>query len=898
MKIRGIDIENFRKFRKPIRIGGFSDGVNLLCEANEFGKSTILAAIRGLIFEKHRSKADPIRRMLTAGSSTAPTIVMDFEIDGGLYRIEKRFWHSPYARLSLPDGSKFESDAAEDKLANILGFTEPKKGGSDRATMEMWGVLWVEQRESVEHPHLLENARGTIQSCLEDEVGTLAGGARGQTIIVRAKDDLSRLRDGNGRPRDRYAQVIEGLQQLPERIAHLRALRIQLIDDVDALRGVERDILTAQSVNPEQENADIEEAKRRRAEAQRFADGLRDADHRVELANGALTHAKATVQVRHGLATRAVDASLDILKLDQILADAFTHEHEEAAAEGILATEVAALEKGLPELERTVHHASALRACAVAKARLTLFEGVLKHLQMLQSKTDQLTGKSLALKVTGAGLAALRKAEALLASAQSALNAQATAVELEFDQGHERYVQLDGERLKTPIQFLSIVDDAIIEIKGVGRIAIRPAVRDRAVLVDKLHRAEKAFTTLLAEFDCVDMATAETRLSQRTELEAQASLAQREMVQTGKSLNEKIGVPAELASLIEREAAQLLANLESLGVALERLPDVASAESYLELQKRQLNDQTTAVFSKRSDAAGPRARLDAAKTKVAEVRHALDVARTKENQHKLALEMAERETSEAVLISRLAAAELEVTTAVESAQRHRQQSSGDTVDGMEARLDRLNRKREERLTNLSSLRTRQAALRAAISAREGEGVDEELALAEREKELLSIENVQLEQEIGVLELLLCVILDEERKARERYMKPVVRRIEPYLRQLFPGAGIQVDDDFRITGITRGELSVTEDFGRLSDGTQEQIAILTRLAFADMLIDRGKPAMVVLDDGLVYSDPERMARMFDIITHAARKTQMLIMSCRSELFQDLGGTRLRVEERTA
>ena len=102
----------------------------------------------------------------------------------------------------------------------------------------------------------------------------------------------------------------------------------------------------------------------------------------------------------------AVDASLDILKLDQILADAFTHEHEEAAAEGILATEVAALEKGLPELERTVHHASALRDCAVAKARLTLFEGVLKHLQMLQSRTDQLAGKSLALKVTGAGLAA------------------------------------------------------------------------------------------------------------------------------------------------------------------------------------------------------------------------------------------------------------------------------------------------------------------------------------------------------------------------------------------------------------------------------------------------------------------------------------------------------------
>jgi hypothetical protein len=896
MKIRGIEIDNFRKFRKPIRIGGFSDGVNLLCEPNEFGKSTILAAIRGLIFEKHRSKAEPIRHMLTAGSSTAPIIAMDFEIEGRQNRIEKRFWHNPYARLSLADGSQFESDAAEDKLASILGFTEPKKGGSDRATMEMWGVLWVEQRESVEHPQLLENARGTIQSCLEEEVGTLAGGARGQTIIARVKDDLARFRDGNGRPRDRYAEIIEGLEQLPETISDLSALRAQLIDDIEALRGVEREIASAQSVDPQREIADIDEAKRRRAEAQRFADELRAADHRIELANAAHTQAKTAIEVRQGLALRVADASLDIAKLDQILADALDHERHEAATEQALVAEIVVLEKGLPDLERKVTRAKALQACAGEKARLGHYDQVLKQLRLLQSRVDQLAGKALALKATGPLLGKLRKAEAAFAGAQSALNAQATAVEIELNQGRERDVQLNGEALASPSHSLSIVEPLVMQIKGVGRISIRPAVLDRTVLVDKVHRAEKALKSLLDESDCPDVATAEMRLSQRTELETQASLAQREMEQIAKSLNEEIQGPDDLASLIERETAKMLVNLQTLDLSIDDLPNLQLAEEQFDAQKRLLDDQASAVILKRADAAGPRARLDAARTKVAETRQMLDTARTKENQHKQALATAERETGEAMLARQLAAAELETTTALQSAQRLRQQASGDTVEGMEARFDRLTRKREERLTNLSNLRTRQAALRAAISTREGEGVDEELALAEREKELLSIEKAQAEQEIGVLELLLSILLDEEHKAKERYMKPVVRRIEPYLRQLFPGAGIQVDEEFRITGITRGELPVPEDFSRLSDGTQEQIAILTRLAFADMLTDRGKPAMIVLDDALVYSDPERMARMFDIITHAARKTQMLIMSCRSELFQDLGGTRLRVEEK--
>ena len=67
------------------------------------------------------------------------------------------------------------------------------------------------------------------------------------------------------------------------------------------------------------------------------------------------------------------------------------------------------------------------------------------------------------------------------------------------------------------------------------------------------------------------------------------------------------------------------------------------------------------------------------------------------------------------------------------------------------------------------------------------------------------------------------------------------------------------------------------------GTQEQIAVLVRLAFAEMLAEQGHPATVVLDDALVFSDDQRMNRMFDILSMAGAKVQVLIFTCREQLF---------------
>jgi uncharacterized protein YhaN len=190
------------------------------------------------------------------------------------------------------------------------------------------------------------------------------------------------------------------------------------------------------------------------------------------------------------------------------------------------------------------------------------------------------------------------------------------------------------------------------------------------------------------------------------------------------------------------------------------------------------------------------------------------------------------------------------------------------------------------------LEQRVAVLKNQIEREEGGGIEEQTLAAQHAVEQLDRQVARYKHEIDVLEFLLATLEEAERAAKERYMAPVVKRVTPYLQMLFPGAAIHCDDQFQITGIIR-ELQQTEHFSGLSVGTQEQIAVLTRLAFADMLLQRGRPATIILDDALVYSDPERMEKMFDLLTEAATRTQILILTCRGEIFTRLGGNRLRI-----
>ena len=158
----------------------------------------------------------------------------------------------------------------------------------------------------------------------------------------------------------------------------------------------------------------------------------------------------------------------------------------------------------------------------------------------------------------------------------------------------------------------------------------------------------------------------------------------------------------------------------------------------------------------------------------------------------------------------------------------------ETLPQLAARIERLEKAIRDRREKRANLEVKIASLKSRVEMAEGAGLDEAIEGKNRELELRTEECARHQRDVQVLDLLLSTLRTAEQEAKERYLSPVLNRVQPYLRLLFPGADVQIDENLHIVGIVR-EPGYEEAFHRLSMGTQEQIAVLVRLAFAEMLV---------------------------------------------------------------
>ena len=75
-----------------------------------------------------------------------------------------------------------------------------------------------------------------------------------------------------------------------------------------------------------------------------------------------------------------------------------------------------------------------------------------------------------------------------------------------------------------------------------------------------------------------------------------------------------------------------------------------------------------------------------------------------------------------------------------------------------------------------------------------------------------------------------------------------------------------------------------------------MAVLVRLAMGVMLAEKGSPVPIILDDALVYCDDDRIQRMFDALSRAGKRQQIIVLTCRLRSFGSLGGRTLRLSHR--
>jgi uncharacterized protein YhaN len=185
-----------------------------------------------------------------------------------------------------------------------------------------------------------------------------------------------------------------------------------------------------------------------------------------------------------------------------------------------------------------------------------------------------------------------------------------------------------------------------------------------------------------------------------------------------------------------------------------------------------------------------------------------------------------------------------------------------------------------------------ANLEGQVQSAGGDGLGEKVAALESQLAQAEAEVRRYEKRVAVARLLAETIAQALDESRERFYAPVLRNLKPFISDLFPGAALTLGDGFQVSGLLRDGAG-PEDFTQLSDGTQEQIAVLVRLAMGALLADRGSPVPIILDDALVFSDDDRIERMFDALMRAGRKQQIIVLTCRSRTFATLGARNLTI-----
>ena len=452
-------------------------------------------------------------------------------------------------------------------------------------------------------------------------------------------------------------------------------------------------------------------------------------------------------------------------------------------------------------------------------------------------------------------------------------------------------IEVDGERLTADRLSVQAVEPVAITVPDRGRITVEPAIRDRDALLRQQRDATTALKEVLEGAGAKSVADADDQYARRQKLLGDADLARQEVELYAPATSDYEAGARALADYIGGLRQVLKREMNELD--LQDLPARQEAETALRKTQEQADETRSALATARAALSGPENILGGLQTEIGTLQGRYDESKERLEKLRGQVAKAEEDRSDgelqsAIEAARAALSEQETVIAGLAAQR-----TDETLPQLKARTGRLERALEDRRDKRAKLKERIAGLKSHVQAAEGAGLDEAIEEKARELELTEEEKGRQDREVQVLGLLLSTLRGAEQEAKEQYLSPVLRRVQPYLQLLFPGAEIRIDENLHITGVVR-EAGYEEAFNHLSMGTQEQIAVLVRLAFAEMLVEQGYPAAVVLDDALVFSDDRRMGRIFDILNMAAGNVQVIVFTCREQLFEGLGGRQLSLE----
>ena len=875
MKLRKLELTNVRRFGgKQAKLGPFGDGLTTITAENEAGKSTFFDALHALLFIAHGSASQEVKS-LQPYSGGGVSIAAEIEIDDKDYRIEKTYLAQKSAKvIDLTTGGiiKQQGDAEAWIEENV-----------NRANKGPAGLLWVRQGATHVDPEGKDKDAGNVatrrdlMSSVRGQIDAVTGGRRMDKIVERCRKDLDAIatKTLKAKAGSAWKQVEDQVEALAERRRILQAdvsLLAQALEKKRRTKARLRDLEDAEK--KEARVRQIKQAKDALDQANQHAQRVSDADkvHRLLIADTErlvrqIKDIKDAQAQRKELTNQVAKQEASVLDAGeaQKVADAALQSAQQSiAAKSALRQEMTAALTTARQAERS----------ALKWKRLLTLAGLTQAIETPQSKLRMASAILAGPDVTQGDLDHMADLARRKSVAQEQRRAQFASFSVSPSGTGE--ITLDGESLTNEEDIL--IDRALaLQISGFGQIALRPAMGSGKGIEDP-EKLQQELDDTLEKFGFATVQAAREALNARTQASSDKEVARAEIR----------GLAPDGIDALNVEWQTLCADLgHPPGAEIPRpevSPSAISAED-IEVRIASFDDEVEQYRS------GIK-RLQTAVTETASATATASGVLNHLRQERAALEKPQDEDVQLSSLEKACAAQQrEQQNALEAVMRL--EADAPDLDAAQAAHQRLLSVEKADHDEINLLERELARVNGAIETQSEGAVEEKLAEVEDQLAKVSERAARYEIQAKALALLLHHLDTARKDAQETYFEPIRNELRPLLAQIYAGASFELDPEKMLIGkVTRN--GIVDDVTALSGGAYEQIAILTRLAFARLFAKEGKHVPVILDDALIHTDDERISTMFNMLSQVAREQQIIVLSCRTRAFSDLGGTRAFID----
>ncbi|MBP6018631.1 MAG: AAA family ATPase [Burkholderiaceae bacterium] len=875
MKLQRIQLSQFRQFRDHLELADLEPGINLFHGPNESGKSTIAQAVRAAFFERHGSGT--LGHLQPWGdSAAAPEVSLDFHWQGQAYQLTKRFLRQKRCYLQIGQRA-FDGDEAEQHLAQLLGFEVPLRGASKPEHWGIPGLLWIEQGAGQEFRDATGHAAQHLQAALDQSVGELAS-SDGDAVIRKVQERMARfLTTANQAPARDYAVALKEQAALQE--------ELQTMDQTIATYRSQVDQLDALQQQHDRDTADMPWLALRKQEQQATLQ-LQQAEQLLQnqkREQQALTACQATQKLVHDQLQGFEQHRLQARQREQALTAAEQASQQielrsasmQSTLDGARAdwdTASAALKQARSaQLQHSKVQELQLATASLddMQAQLTLAQQQDQALQQQQAAALQWCNNPERLK----RLQALHHELATLDARRLSV---ATRLEFDLEGGNSLY--LDGLAVQGQ-DVRSLLDGGELRIPGVGRVRIIPGGQDLNALGRQHSQAQDEYDAILVALDVADLSQALTHadLSAHTQAAIDQHTIRRDAYapQGMQALLDRVQRQQQVVQRLRQELPSLdvatgLADAGSAGSLAMAETVAAQAERDLKAAEATFHQHTVALATVRTA-------LQTAELEHQQAQNRVQLSQAQNQEKDLFQQLNQHRAQEQELQERIAEYQLSIDTVRPDILRQDIQRFATSAQQQE----QAHAMRERTILTL------QAQLQAAGA----QGLEEQRSVLAGRLALVQRRVDEFARNAQALKLLLGLLQGKRQELTQRLQAPLQKHLDHYVQLLFPQARLSVDENLVLSQLSRPggmpDASSLADVDALSFGAREQLGLISRLAYADLISAAGKPTLIMLDDALVHSDAQRLGQMKRILFDAAQRHQILLFTCHPDNWRDLG-----------